>query len=119
MLTATLVQDLPVIFGQALNISVDDVMIMSITSSSNADTSDATDNSSLSKRTSASSSDTGVIVSMAVPQTYVSKLQTLIDTPNSPLYTSSDSQLPDMIDQSYPITSKAGKTFTLHFCFKV
>ncbi|KAI8645349.1 hypothetical protein BD408DRAFT_480621 [Parasitella parasitica] len=104
LLTAQMVQEIPLMLGDALDTSADNVIVVSIQKSA------ATVNK---KRSDASNNDNnnndnnGVMVSVAIPKTEVNELQALITNSSSPLYDSKNGQLPTYIDRSYPITAKA------------
>lgn len=100
-MTASLVQELPVLISKSLDINIDSVIVVSITGASNAN---------LRKR--AASDSNGVVVAVAIPHENVSELETVIKTPDSALYSPSNGQLPTFIDRNYPITNgKSGMNF--------
>jgi hypothetical protein len=101
-MTAQLVQDLPVLFSKSLNISADDVIIVSITRSNN-------NNSKQQKRAVSENDSAGIIITMAIPETQVHPFENLIADTKSPLYSADNGQLPKFIDPSYPVQNKAGK----------
>lgn len=97
-MTAQLVQELPVMLANALDTSADNVIVVSITHSTVAST----------KKRSDTSSNSGIMVSIAIPKTDVTELQTLVTNTSSALYDSNNGQLPTFIDRSFPVTGKAG-----------
>lgn len=97
-MTAQLVQELPVILANALDTSADNVIVVSITHSTVTST----------KKRSDTSSNSGIMVSIAIPKTDVTELQTLVTNTSSALYDSNNGQLPTFIDRSFPVTGKAG-----------
>lgn len=107
-MTASLVQELPVLISKSLNISVDDVVVLTITQGNNNLT-----ETNMRKR-SDSDSQSGIIVSMTVPASSVENLKQLVQTPDSTLYSPSNGQLPTFIDRSYPVT-KASKFIINYF----
>lgn len=98
-MTAQLVQELPVLLGNALDTSADNVIVVSIAQSTTVN----------SKKRSDISSNSGIIISIAIPKTEVAELQSVVTNTSSPLYDSSNGQLPTFIDRSYPIAGKAGR----------
>jgi hypothetical protein len=90
LLTAEFVQALPLFVVSAINCSVDDIIVVSITSSE----------TSLTKR---DSSTGGVIVALSIPSESVSNLQDQIRSPNSALFSPSNGQLAKLIDTTYPV----------------
>ncbi|KAL0074422.1 hypothetical protein J3Q64DRAFT_1420479 [Phycomyces blakesleeanus] len=97
LLTAEFVQALPVLISKVLDISEDDVIIVTITSGSQQS----------GKKKRQTTDSTGVIVSMAIPSTEVTELQTLVASSDSSLYAASNGQLASLIDSSYKITSSS------------
>lgn len=97
-MTAQLVQELPVMLANALDTSADNVIVVSITHSTVANT----------KKRSDTSSNSGIMVSIAIPKTDVTELQTLVTNTSSALYDSNNGQLPTFIDRNFPVTGKAG-----------
>lgn len=109
LLTAEFVQSLPLLISKVLNITADDVIVVTITSA----TSQSKSSSSPQKRDlsdNESASNSGVIVSMAIPGNSVPTLKQLVATPNSQLYDSSNGQLATLIDSSYFQSSNSGKS---------
>lgn len=98
-MTAQLVQELPLLLGNALDTSADNVIVVSIAQSATANP----------RKRSDTSNNSGIMVSIAIPKTEVIELQTLVTNTSSPLYDSNNGQLPTFIDYSYPITGKAGE----------
>lgn len=88
ILTAQFVQSLPVMISKSLSISVDDVIVVTITSGATQ------------KRDSG-----GVVVNLAIPSDDVDDLQTLVSQTNSSLYSPSNGQLASLIDSSYAISN--------------
>jgi hypothetical protein len=105
-MTAQLVQELPVMLSNALDTSADNVIVVSITHSTVSST----------KKRSDTSSSSGIMVSIAIPKTEVTELQTLVTNTSSALYSSDNGQLPTFIDSSFPITGTAGM-FIYSICF--
>ncbi|CEP16213.1 hypothetical protein [Parasitella parasitica] len=101
LLTAQMVQEIPVMLGDALETSADNVIVVSIQKAA------ASVSRKRSDASSSSSSNGGVMVSVAIPKNEVNELQALITNSSSPLYDSKNGQLPTYIDRSYPITAKA------------
>lgn len=99
ILTAEFVQALPVYISKALNVSADDVIVVTITSASGKGSSSKRRRDLVASNESASNS--GVIVSMAVPCQSVSELRQLVEDPNSQLYDPSNGQLAELVDGSY------------------
>jgi hypothetical protein len=99
-MSTALAQDIPKVFSKALDISVDSIIVVSITKSSS---------NSTSNRLQQRSENIAVIVTMAVPHEVVKPLQTLIATLDSNLYTMNLGQLPKLIDPTYPVESRSGK----------
>lgn len=93
-MTASLVQELPVLISKSLNIDIDSVIVVSITGATNTN---------LKKR--AASGSNGVVVAVAIPDENVSELENIIKSPNSTLYSPSNGQLPTFIDRNYPVTN--------------
>lgn len=89
MLTAEFVQALPLFVNSAINVSVDDVIVVSITSSS----------TTLTKRDGTS----GVVVTLSIPGSKVDVLQQQLRSPDSPLFASSNGQLATLIDTTFPV----------------
>lgn len=102
MMTAQFVQELPVLFSKSLNISPDDVIVMSITKS------DTISSKGKKRGLSEDAGNNGIVVTMAVPETQVRPLQNLITDNKSSLYSTDNGDLPSYIDSSYPIKSQAG-----------
>jgi hypothetical protein len=98
MLTAQFVQALPPIFSKALNINVDDVIVVTITSANSSGGGGGQ------KRDISSTS--GVIVAIAVPNQQVSSLSQLVQNRSSLLYSASNGQIVSLIDNQYPVTGK-------------
>lgn len=96
MLTAQFVQALPPIFSKALNINVDDVIVVTITSANPPGGGQKRDISTTS----------GVIVAIAVPNQQVSSLSQLVQNRSSLLYSASNGQIVSLIDNQYPVTGK-------------
>lgn len=90
LLTAEFVQALPMFVVSAINCSVDDIIVVSITSSGN----------SLAKRDDTTS---GVIVTLSIPSDSVASLQDQLRSPNSALFSPSNGQLAKLIDTTYPV----------------
>jgi hypothetical protein len=90
VLTAEFVQALPLFVVSAINCSVDDIIVVSITSTG----------TSLTKR---DDSNSGVIVTLSIPTTQIQDLQTQIRSPDSPLFSPSNGQLATLIDTTYPV----------------
>jgi hypothetical protein len=101
ILTAQFVQSLPVMISKSLSISVDDVIVVTITSGTTQ------------KRDSG-----GVVVNLAIPSDDVADLQTLVSQTNSSLYSPSNGQLASLIDSSYAI-SNSGMYWFFFFFFVV
>lgn len=104
LLTAEFVQSLPVMISGSLNVSADDVIVVSITSAEGKGDS----NNNKRRRdleSSESKSNSGVLVSMAIPSTHVPQLQQMVSTTDSSLYDSSNGQLASLIDSSYFVAS--------------
>jgi hypothetical protein len=91
ILTAEFVQALPLFVESAINVSVDNIIVVSITSASN---------NGLSKRDSSTS---GVIVTISIPGDTVNTLQQQLRSPDSALFSSSNGQLATLIDTTYPV----------------
>jgi hypothetical protein len=98
MLTAQFVQALPPIFSKALNINVDDVIVVTITSANSSGGGGGQ------KRDISTTS--GVIVAIAVPNQQVSSLSQLVQNRSSLLYSASNGQIVSLIDNQYPVTGK-------------
>lgn len=99
IMTITLTQDIPNVFSKALDMSVDNFIVVSIgKSSSNSDTT----------KPQKRSDNIAVIVTMAVPPEVVNPLQKLVSQTDSQLYKMDLGQLPSMIDPMYPVESKSG-----------
>lgn len=96
VLTAQFVQTLPVYISKSLNISTDDVIVVTITSAPAG-----------SKRKRSTDSGDGVIVSMAIPSDEVPKLQDMIKDRNSTLYSPNNGQLASLVDPSYFVANTA------------
>lgn len=101
IMTAQFVQELPVLLSDALDVNTNDVIILSITHG---------DESPTKKRSTA---EQGVLVSLAVPETEIEQLGTIISNKSSSLYSSSNGQLPSFIDSSYPITGTTGNSYSI------
>jgi hypothetical protein len=101
VMTAQLVQELPALFSKSLNISADDVIVVSITRS----------NQNISKRKKRDVGGTGIVVTMAIPETQVAPLKSLIADTKSSLYSPDNGQLPKFIDSSYPVQSQLGNIY--------
>ncbi|KAI8094858.1 uncharacterized protein B0P05DRAFT_523711 [Gilbertella persicaria] len=102
LMAAQLVQELPTLFSNALSITPDDVIVLSITQSiENAQDDDAK------RRKRAESDNSGIVVAVAVPQTEISELQSVISNSSSELYSEKNGQLPAFIDRGYNITNLA------------
>lgn len=102
LLTAEFVQSLPVMISGSLNVSADDVIVVSITSA------EGKGDSNKRRRdleSSESKSNSGVLVSMAIPSTHVPQLQQMVSSTDSSLYDSSNGQLASLIDSSYFVAS--------------
>lgn len=91
ILTAEFVQALPMFVETAINASVDDIIVVSITSAGS---------NGLSKRDASTS---GVIVTMSIPGDSVSTLQQQLRSPNSKLFSTSNGQLATLVDTTYPV----------------
>lgn len=96
MLTAEFVQALPLFVNSAINVSVDDVIVVSITSSSTA----------LTKRDGTS----GVVVTLSIPGSKVDVLQEQLRSPDSPLFAPSNGQLATLIDTTFPVQQNAASS---------
>jgi hypothetical protein len=94
LLTAQFVQELPAMISQALNISTDDVIFLTITSEKNDD-----NIKSLFKR----GKKKGLITALAIPTTEMNALSQLIQSKDSSLYLPVNEQIVSMLDRSYPI----------------
>ncbi|KAI9492799.1 hypothetical protein BDB00DRAFT_417663 [Zychaea mexicana] len=107
ILTAEFVQSLPVFISKSLGVSADDVIVVSITTAG----SNSSDQKSSSKKKrdeeqlDESSSNSGILVSMAIPSGSVETLQNLVATPSSDLYDASNGQLATLIDTNYFVAS--------------
>lgn len=101
LLTAEFVQSLPVMISGSLNVSADDVIVVSITSAEGK----GSNKRRRDLESSESKSNSGVLVSMAIPSTHVSQLQQMVSTTDSNLYDSSNGQLASLIDNSYFVAS--------------
>lgn len=104
LLTAEFVQSLPVMISGSLNVSADDVIVVSITSA------EGKGDSNKRRRdleSSESKSNSGVLVSMAIPSTHVPQLQQMVSSTDSSLYDSSNGQLASLIDSSYFVASSS------------
>lgn len=105
VMTASLVQELPVLISKALDISIDSVIVVSITGASNVNA-----------RKRSDSGANGVVVAVAIPDENVDELKIIIKSPNSTLYSPSNGQLPTFIDRNYPVTNgKSGNLFNRIF----
>jgi hypothetical protein len=93
VLTAEFVQALPLFVNTAINVSVDDVIVVSITSSS----------TTLTKR----DSNSGVIVTLSIPSNTLDVLQQQLRSPDSPLFAPSNGQLATLIDTTFPVQQNA------------
>ncbi|KAI8381137.1 uncharacterized protein BYT42DRAFT_612946 [Radiomyces spectabilis] len=91
-LTTQFLQSLPVLISNVLNTTVDDIMIIFVTSSTNH----------IKKRDEAPVD--GLVVSMAIPAEKVNLLQDLVANPASALYQPSNGQLAMLIDPSFSVT---------------
>lgn len=100
IMSTSLAQDIPRVFSEALDMSANNFIVVSIGKSSP---------SSINNQTQKRSESIAVIVTMAVPYEVVKPLQTLVGTENSKLYTMSLGQLPRLIDPTYPVESRLGK----------
>lgn len=96
MLTAEFVQALPLFVNSAINVSVDDVIVVSITSSS----------TTLTKRDGTS----GVVVTLSIPGSKVDVLQQQLRSPDSPLFAPSNGQLATLIDTTFPVQQNAASS---------
>lgn len=85
LLTARFVQSLPLLVSHSLNISPDNVIITTISYLLDQ--------------------DSGLVVSLAIPNDQVSNLQNLISNQTSILYSGNNSQLANLIDPSYFVVS--------------
>jgi hypothetical protein len=99
MLTAEFVQALPLFVNSAINVSVDDVIVVSITSSSTA----------LTKRDGTS----GVVVTLSIPGSKVDVLQEQLRSPDSPLFAPSNGQLATLIDTTFPVQQNAASSSSI------
>ncbi|KAI8375422.1 hypothetical protein EDC96DRAFT_497245 [Choanephora cucurbitarum] len=100
VLTAQLVQEIPSILSNTLEITPDDIIVLTITQSL------ASSVNVNQKKRSVGASD-GVLVTMALPKDQVQELQSDIYNASSALYQTSNGQLPTFIDRTYNITSLA------------
>lgn len=105
LLTAEFVQSLPVMISGSLNVSADDVIVVSITSAEGKG--DSNNKRRRDLESSESKSNSGVLVSMAIPSTHVPQLQQMVSSTDSSLYDSSNGQLASLIDSSYFVTSSS------------
>lgn len=103
LLTAEFVQSLPVMISGSLNVSADDVIVVSITSAEGKG--DSNNKRRRDLESSESKSNSGVLVSMAIPSTHVPQLQQMVSSTDSSLYDSSNGQLASLIDSSYFVAS--------------
>ncbi|KAG1406347.1 hypothetical protein G6F58_009849 [Rhizopus delemar] len=85
LLTARFVQSLPLLISHSLNISPDNVIITTISYLLDQ--------------------DSGLVVSLAIPNDQVTNLQNLISNHTSILYSGNNSQLASLIDPSYFVAS--------------
>lgn len=99
MLTAEFVQALPLFVNSAINVSVDDVIVVSITSSS----------TTLTKRDGTS----GVVVTLSIPGSKVDVLQEQLRSPDSPLFAPSNGQLATLIDTTFPVQQNAASSSSI------
>jgi hypothetical protein len=99
MLTAEFVQALPLFVNSAINVSVDDVIVVSITSSS----------TTLTKRDGTS----GVVVTLSIPGSKVDVLQQQLRSPDSPLFAPSNGQLATLIDTTFPVQQNAASSSSI------
>ena len=104
ILTAQFVQSLPLFISKTLNISADDVIVVSITTAGN-DESQSQQRRRKRGVYDQSKDNSGVLVSMAIPHDNVEELQTLVGTPDSELYDQSNGQLATLIDTKYFVAS--------------
>lgn len=106
VLTAQFVQTLPAFLSKNLDVTADDVIVVTITGADGSSTSSSGSSSSNKKRALLRKRDSasGVVVSIAIPADQVSELQSLISQSSSSLYSDSNGQLASLIDASYPIT---------------
>ncbi|ORX53571.1 hypothetical protein DM01DRAFT_73551 [Hesseltinella vesiculosa] len=95
ILTAELVQSIPVLFSNAMSCSVNQIIVLSIV---------PFQPSTNSKR-DAGASVPGVVLNMALPSNQTQTLQNVISNGASELYASSNGQLPTLIDSSYPLNT--------------
>lgn len=95
VLTAEFVQALPVYISNSLNITADDVIVITITSAP----------SSAKKKRDTNTSGSGIVVSMAIPADKVTELKNLIENTESALYSTSNGQLATLLDSSYFVSA--------------
>ncbi|KAI8093073.1 uncharacterized protein BX664DRAFT_313163 [Halteromyces radiatus] len=106
MLTAQFVQALPPLFSKALDISVNDVIVVTITSASSSSSSgQGRKRDQVNTQQQKDISDTGVLVAIAVPNQSVTPLAQLVQNRSSSLYDSSNGQIATLIDSQYPVSS--------------
>lgn len=98
VLTAEFVQALPVYISNSLNVTADDVIVVTITS--------ATSGSKRKRDTSSA----GVVVSMAIPTGKVTELGSLVGNTQSSLYASTNGQLASLVDSSYFVSNNVAST---------
>ncbi|OAD79818.1 hypothetical protein PHYBLDRAFT_157346 [Phycomyces blakesleeanus NRRL 1555(-)] len=95
---------MPLFVGNALNITADDVIVITLTSAAKKTTNKKRDNEEY------NTNSNGVVVTLSVPKDSVIPLQNLVSDPTSVLYSTSNGQLASLVDNSYPVSGSSSSS---------
>lgn len=96
VLTAQFVQALPLLISSAIDLTPDQIIVVSIISSSGV---------GATRRKARRSAVPGIVTTLAIPSNQVSALQLAIRDPTSALYSTKNGQLAILLDTTYPLTN--------------
>jgi hypothetical protein len=96
VLTAQFVQAIPLLISSAVDLTPDQIIVVSIVSSSGTGST---------RRKSRRAVVSGIVTTMAIPSDQVDALQLAIRDPTSALYSSKNGQLALLLDTTYPLTN--------------
>lgn len=96
VLTAQFVQAIPLLISSAVDLTPDQIIVVSIVSSSGVGTT---------RRKVRRGAVPGIVTTLAIPSEQVSALQLAIRDPSSALYSTKNGQLAVLLDTTYPLTN--------------
>ena len=96
VLTAQFVQAIPLLISSAVDLTPDQVIVVSIISASGIGST---------RRKVRRSTVGGIITTLSIPADQVSDLQLAIRDPTSSLYSTSNGQLATLLDTTFPLTN--------------